>query len=156
MISDLRNIKRSVYYHFKDGFEDWTRVAVLDKFSNVDKSIPCIVIRYVISNLKQLQLGDPTLKDVADDFEIQIFASGSGELEDMADKCLKLLESTVLWVDYSTAFPDAVDYDESDQQVGILTLFGTPNYSPVDEDISEDELNRHRGVVRFSLQRNNK
>ena len=158
VMRDIRNVILSIYYHFKDGFADWDRVAILDSYSNVDKSLPCIVIDYVINNAKHLEHGNPAYNDTTETIALQIYASavGMSELRDMMDKCLSLLEEKITWIDYNNAFPNDPSYDPITQKKGLLIVDGTPSAEPLKfGDESTDEINRFRGVVTFNIKREN-
>ena len=155
-ISDLRNIILSIYYHVKDDFVDWSSVVVLDSYANVDKSLPCIVVDYAIGVFEHLQIGDEKFNGTNETFRLQVYATKQGELRDILDKCLKALEEQILWIDYNTAFPGDTSYDEDAQKEGILTVVGRPTAEPVHLGTESDsEIDRNRGVVNFTIQRNN-
>lgn len=155
-ISNLRNIILSIYYHIKDDFTDWSRVAVLDSYSDVAKSLPCVVIDYAVGVFEHLQIGDEKFAGTNEAFRLQIYATKQGELRDMLDKCLTSLESSIAWIDYSTAFPDDAGYDPVAQKIGTLSVVNKPTAEPIHVGTESDsEIDRNRGVVTFSIARNN-
>lgn len=155
-IRDLRNVILSVYYHINTGFTDWSRVAVLDSYKNVDKSLPCIVVDYAIGAFSHLQVGDEKFDGTNESFRLQIYATKQGELRDMMDKCLELLESQIVWIDYTTAFPDDAGYDPVAQKKGTLSVVDRPTAEPIHVGTESDsEIDRNRGIVSFNVTRNN-